>query len=142
MMFDLSDIVKRDGFVVQPKRWEHVAAFAYASFLYVGRGAVLLDLTQPQVKYIVPGDPEQKGNLTPAMAAQVEAYDPTAEVICILVFMLDNAKTLSFKRYRVSASSPEDNYQVAVDALPQKAPTPKLIMDLAWQHVCDTFRLN
>ncbi len=142
MLFDLSDVVKRDFFVVQAKRWKFLSAFAYASFLYVGRGAVLIDLTQPEVKYIVPTKPGEKANLSPAMAEQVEMYDPSTEVVCMLLFVLDADKTLSFKRYRVQTSSPEENYQAVVETLPQQASTPKLIMDLAWQHLCDTFRLN
>ncbi len=142
MMFDLSDEMKRDFFVVQSKRWKYLSAFAYASFLYVGRGAVLIDLTQPTVQYIIPTNPGEKANLSPAMATQVEEYDPSTEVVCMLLFVLDAGKKLSFKRYRVSTSSPEENYQAAVETLSQEAPTPKLVMDLAWQHLCATFRLN
>ncbi len=60
----------------------------------------------------------------------------------MLLFVLDAGKTLSFKRYRVQTFSPAEKYQSAVATLQQSAPTPKLIMDLAWQHLCDTFRLN
>jgi hypothetical protein len=76
------------------------------------------------------------------MTVQVEAYDPATEVICVLLFELDAYKTLSFKRYRVHTSPPAENYQAAVETLPHRDPTPKLIMDLAWQHLCDTFRLD
>ncbi len=71
-MFDLSDVMKRDYFVVQSKRWKYLSAFAYASFLYVGRGAVLIDLTKPKVEYIIPAKPGQSGNLSPEMTAQVK----------------------------------------------------------------------
>ncbi len=142
MIFDLSDVMKRDFFVVHRYRWRYVSAFAYASFLHVGRGVVLIDVTQPEVKYVVPTKPGEAANLSPAMAAQVEAYDPSTEVICVLIFMLEASKTLSFKRYRVQTSSPAENYQSAAATLRRSAATPKLIMDLAWQHLCDTFRLN
>ncbi len=142
MIFDLSDVMKRDFFVVHSNRWRHLSTFAYASFLHVGRGVVVIDITQPQVKYVIPTKRGEKANLSPAMAAQVEAYDPATEVICVLLFELDACKTFSFKRYRVRTSPPVENYQTAVETLPQKDPTPKLIMDLAWQHLCDTFRLN
>lgn len=141
-MFDLSDVMKRDFFVVHSNRWKPLSTFAYASFLHVGRGAVVIDITQPEIKYVIPTKPGEKANLSPEMAAQVEAYDPATELICVLLFELDACKTLSFKRYRVQASLPAENYQAAVETHPQRDPTPKLIMDLTWQHLCDTFRLN
>ncbi len=141
-MFDLSDMAKRELFVLNHSRWQCLSTFAYASYLHVGRGAVLIDLTQPKTEYVIKAPPDQEPNFPPEMAAHIEAYDPSCEIVCALVFPHGPTVQASFNRYRTDTSSPEDNYHAAEMRLEQKNHTPKAIMDLAWLLLQISLRLN
>ncbi len=103
-----------------------------------------MDLDQLKTEYVIRAGPGEKPNLSAEMQAVIEAYDPAAEVVCILVFRQGGRVKASFNRYSGGTCSPETRYRNTALLLDNQnaGATPKMIMDLAWLGLQTSFRLN
>jgi hypothetical protein len=138
MANDQPEATRRDYLFLHPQRWEYLSAFAYACYLYIGRGAVLINLASQTIDYVMQTPPGKRSILPREMQAEIEKYDPAAELVCALVSTRGRGIDLTYDRYRIDYSSPWRNYYAAAEMLGQKKPFE--VMHLAGLYLRSCFR--
>lgn len=125
-MLDLSTVEARDDFIMNDLVYPALGAWAYASFLYDQRGAIILDFRKdaPRISYATQ-DTVNAGNAD-TLKQYVKEYDPKQTIPCLFYLPTGQSVIVDFtvdnmppeKMYREQgAPTLEKAYDAAITAI-------------------------